>query len=604
MQRPCLSRSQRDPNPQTTPMKLTVLTSAAASLALGGLAFGQADVLLLNDSFDSTTSTAEDQILRIADLDSNGFYGDSVPEFGSLFQFAPAGADNYQFLNVRTRVEAGEGVVYLVNNRFPGGFRPEVLRGFDADQTGRIELDEMVQLLDLEAIFGSSQGAEGVVAHPDGSVWAVTDFPGGGIVRHDLGTGTNTIFVDASAGFLQSTNASGVLATVDSDDFTRASHCGTGIISFIDGFGTDRTEAIFKFEDLNGNDAGDDNELTPFMVPTDINPDWAANPDFGTVLPTLEVVNPDAGMSGQPPFFVGRLNHLATANVGGEEIYYFACDSSNTSQFGTSVTGDQINGLIFQGIDGRTTGVKDGDCNDPGEVTLFWDGSADSPNPINEQFDKILGIDAVGNQLYVFSLNGGRTVSILEDTNNDGVADNNQFQVFDDGLYPGLSPVENFLFGVGMAALPAGLIPEPATSFASQSGDGCTQYGPAQAEHTLFGDPINGLSSLNYRVMTNVPFGAALYYASVNDNDYAGIPLPLDAGLFGLPGCTLYISLVPTAVVAQGTLLGSVDGSYTVPLPIPLNPSLVNAVVHFQSIGVDPTTFAVSVTNKLSVTIQ
>lgn len=585
-------------------MKLNVLTSVAASLAFGGLAYGQADVLLLNDSFDSTAGIGEDQVLRTADVDGSGFYGDLAPEFGSLFQFVPAGTENYQFVNIRTRVEGGEGVIYLVNNRVPSGFQPEVLRGVDSDQTGRIELDEMEQLIDLEAAFGSSQGAEGVVAHPDGTVWAVTDFPGGGVLRYDPNTDVTTIFIDDNAGSVQSTNSSGVLATVDTDDFTRASHAGNGIISFIDGFGDDRTEAVFKFEDLNGNNVADDDELTPFLVPTSINPDWAANPDFGTSLPTLEVPNPDAGMSGEPPFFVGRLNHLATANVGGEEIYYFACDSSNTSQFGTSVTGDLINGLIFQAIDGRNTGIKDGDVNDPGEVTLFWDGSFDSPNPINEQFDKILGIDTVGNQVYVFSLNGGRTVSILEDTTGDGVANANQWQVFNDGLYPGLSPVENFLFGVGMAALPEGLIPEPATSFAVQSGDGCTQQAGLHAEHTMFGDPINGLSTLNYRLMTNVPFGAGIYYATVNDNDFAGIPLPLDASIFGLPGCTLFVSLAPTDLILQGSLVGSPDGSYTVPLPIPANPSLVDAVVHFQGIAVDPVSFAVSVTNKLSVTIQ
>lgn len=586
-------------------MKLNVLTSVAASLAFGGLAYGQADILLINDAFDSATSIAEDQILRTADLDNSGFYGDTVPEFGSLFQFAPAGADNWQFVNLRTRVEGGEGVVYLVNNRFPGGFRPEVLRGVDSDGTGRIDLDEMVQLIDLEAAFGASQGAEGVVAHPDGTIWAVTDFPGGGVLRHDPNTGVNTIFIDDNAGGTQTTNGSGALASVDTDDFTRASHAGNGIISYIDGFGTDRTEAVFKFEDLNGNNQGDNDELTPFMVPTTINPDWDANPDFGTTLPTLEVPNPNFPGSGEPPFSVGRLSHLATTNVNGEEIYYFACDSSNSSQFAISVTGDFINGLVFQGIDGRNTGVKDGDCNDPGEVTLFWDGSADSPNAIDQQFDKILGIDAVGNQVYVFSLSGDRTVSILEDTNGDGVADANQFQVFNDGAYPGLSPVENFLFGVGMAVMPAGLIPEPATSLAVPSETGCTQLPPAQTEHTMFGDPINGASSLVYRVITNFTAGAGLFYASVNDNDWSGIPLPLDLTALGIPGgCNLYVSLAAGDVVAQQTLIGSVTGTYDVPIPIPANATLVDKVVHFQGVGIDPATFQISSTGKLSVTIK
>ena len=121
----------------------------------------------------------------------------------------------------------------------------------------------------------------------------------------------------------------------------------------------------------------------------------------------------------------------------------------------------------------------------------------------------------------------------------------------------------------------------------------------------MFGDPINGLSTLNYRLMTNFPFGVGLYYASVNDTDWGGLPLPLDLSLLGITGgCQLYVAISGPEVVSSATLVGAVDGSYTIPIPIPSNPALVDKVVHFQGVGVDAATFGISLTSKLSVTIQ
>jgi len=44
---------------------------------------------------------------------------------------------------------------------------------------------------------------------------------------------------------------------------------------------------------------------------------------------------------------------------GGATQYFFGCDSSSTSTFAISVTGDYINGLVFRGVDGTAARTQD-----------------------------------------------------------------------------------------------------------------------------------------------------------------------------------------------------------------------------------------------------
>lgn len=576
-----------------------LLLGVSAALALSGLSSAQlADAIIINDAFDSALTLAEDQLLRLDDLDGNNSYLDQY-EATYLFQFSPATTtNNYQFLNVRQRVEGGQAVTYFTNDRANGAFRPELLRGVDVDKSGRLEVDEVTQLIDLRALFGNtSQGAEGVVLHPDGSVWVVCDFPGGGVVRYNAGT--PKIFIDDNAGVTQTLNQSSVLATVDTDDFTRATWARTGIISYIDGNAADRTEAIFKFEDLDNDGAVNDaNELTPFLVPTNINANWAANPDFGTVLPTLEVVNGSFPGAGQPPFFVGRLNHLTTRLEGGVETYYMGCDSSNTSQFAVSVNGDGLNGLIFRGQDKNT----DGDINDAGEVNLFYDGSLITGAAL--QFDKILGLDTDGTSIYVLSLNGGVCLHSLTDLNNDGDAEDageQQGFIWDESVVPGILPYTNFLFGSGLAVSAPNAMPEPISPQAEVFGTACAQSGPTLPVLTLWGDAQISSNNLLVRLSDAPAFAPSILWVGQSSTNWIGLPLPLDLTTFGLPGCFLYQDL---ALTFNG--FTNAQGLATFPLGVPNNPNFAGKVVPMQAAAfqVLPTTVLSNLTWRMDVTVQ
>lgn len=575
-----------------------LLLGVSAALGLAGLSQAQlADAIIINDSFNTPTSLAEDQLLRVDDLNNNGSYQDDY-ESTYLFQFSPATTtNNYQFRNVRLRVEGGQAVTYFTNDRANGGFRPELLRGVDVDKSGRLEVDEVTQLIDLRALFGNtSQGAEGVVLHPDGSVWVLTDFPGGGIVRFQ--GGVSKIFIDDNVGATQTLNQNGVLANVDTDDFTRATWARTGIISFIDGINADRTEAIFKYEDLdNDGQLNDQNELTPFLIPTDINANWAANPDFGTVLPSLKITNGSAGQPNQPPFFVGRLNHLTTRVESGVETYYLGCDSSNSSQFAVNINGQGLNGLIFRGQDLNL----DGDINDAGEVNLFYDGSAITGAAL--QFNKILGLDTDGTSIYVLSLNGSVCLHRLTDLNGDGDASDAGEQdgfVWDESLVQGVKPYLNFLFGDGLGVIAPNALPEPISPQATVFGAACSQSGPVTPVLTLWGDVQVGSTNVQARLFDAPAFSAAILWVGASSTNWLGLPLPLDLAGFGLPGCFLYQDLT---LSFSGVTNGA--GLATFPLTVPSNPALAGKSLPLQAGAFQllPTAILSNLTWRLDVTI-
>ncbi|HKB15555.1 MAG TPA: integrin alpha [Planctomycetota bacterium] len=74
---------------------------------------------------------------------------------------------------------------------------------------------------------------------------------------------------------------------------------------------------------------------------------------------------------------------------------------------------------------------------------------------------------------------------------------------------------------------------------------------------------------------------AARLLTGASSSSWLGIPLPLDLGTFGLPGCFLYAS--PDAIRVTGTGVGFFDyGTGSVPVPIPAAPALVGVLVHFQ----------------------
>ncbi len=577
------------------------LTFVGAALALSaGAAAQNADLLLIQDGFDTSVmpTLAEDQLVRLDDLDGNGDYFDNL-ETNLWFRFqAATQADNNEFKTARVVDEGGILATYLVNNRGNGGFRPELLRGVDSNGSGRLEASEMVELFNFETATGSSQGAEGVAISADGAAWGSSDFPGGSIIR-SLG-GTTTVFIDDANGPFLATDQNGGLSTIDTDDFTRMTGSGNGVLVFIDGFSDDRTEAIFRFEDANGNGSADNDELRPFLIPTDINPAWAKNPDFGVSLRSFEIDNPAAPAAGEPPYFVPRLSHLTTTVESGVETYYFATDSSDSGMFSLNVNGDGLNGLVYRAQDGNS----DGDVNDSGEVELFFDGSTTGPTALG--IGKVLGMDAADGTIYIFGLTGAATIATLTDFNNDGdAADAGEFTsgLWDEAgfLFFGPSPIETFMFGVGLAAVPNGLLPDALSLDAEVSGVGCTQFGLIPTISGV-GDFQVGTSNFTAIMGNGLPGQPSVLLAG-NTATVGGLPLPLDLGVINpnLAGCTLYQAAKFIFPVVNDGL-----GNATFPVGLPNNPALSGITLGFQWLTTEVSVGNVNsaLTPLMSATIQ
>ncbi len=83
--------------------------------------------------------------------------------------------------------------------------------------------------------------------------------------------------------------------------------------------------------------------------------------------------------------------------------------------------------------------------------------------------------------------------------------------------------------------------------------------------------------------LTNLPAGnTAFVIFGFSNTDWAGIPLPADLTPFGLPGCTVYLSVDAAFPVANPSGTAQFD------LPIPNDPSLVGLTFFNQALVLDP----------------
>jgi hypothetical protein len=139
-------------------------------------------------------------------------------------------------------------------------------------------------------------------------------------------------------------------------------------------------------------------------------------------------------------------------------------------------------------------------------------------------------------------------------------------------------------------------MPGGITSF----GEGCAgRGGVLQLDDETEQNPIIG-GPLSVEI-SNLPpnqFAAAFLLFGVSNTEWGGIPLPVDLGIIGMPGCGLQVSIdfvVPVAIT------GNV-APWTV--QIPANEDLVNGTFYLQGLVFDSPFFpAGSVSNGLAVTI-
>jgi|GEM_PF-2745136 len=564
------------------------------------------DVLLVNDSFGKTNPAQssynlfEDQIFRLADFDGDGFY-ESELETSLLFEFgqSPNLNKSWQILEVRSRMENGAPAIYFTNNRdgnlgSSGNYVAQVWRGVDTDGDALIRESELTLVADLESIIGGSQGAEGVALTPQGSVWASTDYPGGGLVK--ITNGVPTVYVDNDDAPYKVPGKFGSPVTIDTDDFTTASSWGDdGVLVYSDGYQSQKDEAVHRFVDLNGDgDILDPDEAVCFFNATGANTALLKNPDFGNSLRSM-VIGPDSYCWLKE---MARMTEPATTKDGEEiDSYFFASNSSNTGNFGINQNGQFVNGLIFRAVDAN----DNGHVNDAGEVNLYYDGSGDSGGV--EQLDKILGIDAYEQSLLVFFLKGGgKSVCILTDLNGDGDA-MDQGERLDpwDEVNLQTVPFNLFFFGIALGAMEPGILPEPISRQATFLGGGCAPMRGTVPKLSAQGEARIGTNFCEVQVLDAPPAGFSWLFLSATD-EYFGQDLPIDLVVSGLPGCVLHTDLTFRWLTANDA-----SGEAVFPIAAGLaNASLAGAELTFQAVTVgdlqspSPT---LALTNGMTLTI-
>ena len=370
-----------------------------------------------------------DQMVLLTDLDGDGKYT-SVGEQRILER----DASNYEPYGAAARfdsVAAGRRQVafWVETDRVfpnpppPYNSRLQVAR--DLNGNGTFDAFEISSFRDLPLLDGPAL-TQGIGLGADDSVWFSSDiFPTqagwlNGVYRtRDLNgdgdandAGEFDVMVDGVAGMHPVTTNSGTVS-IESDSFRQMTNHGNGTVVF----NNFDHSALFRFEDLNNDgDVIDANESLVWLNASGENPSLDWNPDFATAVagsdPRSIVVDP-LGPSN------GWLEKIATLNEGGKEIVYAACGSSSSSSFGTNQFGEPIHGLIFRCEDKNA----DGDANDAGETTTFYNGNGvGTSGPLF--IDKIVGLGAEAGALYVCEFNpgAGNSVYVMRDLNADGDA--------------------------------------------------------------------------------------------------------------------------------------------------------------------------------------
>lgn len=584
-------------------MKSHLLISGAAALCFAAPAIAQnptADVVFINDR-PIQMGMEQDQLIRLVDIDNNNSYQDANELVELYNEAVPAFIRNVAF-----RVEGGATVGYWTNTK-PNDV---LFRGADTDSSGT--LDQVTPFYTFTG-FGlsgtsSTQGPKGVAVGPNGAVYANLDFPGGDLLRfvdlngdgdaEDAGEAENWIS-NASFGSYTVPGLTGPVSVGTQNILRLAPYGNDGVLLYTTGFGASKDEAVYSARDLNGNgsvlDAG---ELQLFFNGSGGIADLPKNPDFfnGT-FPVLEIAN---GTTPSQPFYA-RLDLLATSVEGGIETYYFASTSSNTGTFAFNINGQGVNGLIFRAQDLNL----DGDVNDGGEVTMFYDGS--STGLMSDKMDKVLGIGFEDDSLYVTYLFGNAVVvGRLTDLNSDGNAMGaNEFQPFlwDANNYGIVDP---FVGGLPFVNTATAL---PRNSFANYTitGTGCSPWGNVPVA-TGTGIPRLGTSDFVAQVTNTKVARPAVLLLGVNTTSWFGFPLPLDLSLFGLPGCNLYqdLQITLSAFTVSAGPDPELDGVASIPLALPTLPSLVGFKIPMQwgVIDVTPFTAVIALTHLLEVEID
>jgi hypothetical protein len=464
-----------------------------------------------------------------------------------------------------------------------GARRLRVYRGWDANGNHIVETSERVEFCDASTLLGVGRVLEVSIdetrlgrvrvyfAVEDGGLVVAEDLDGDGVARSP-----GELRVALGVGSLRTVPGANATVTMDYRAFERiaSSRRPSGPSRLLGWEAHDL--CVYELEDLNGDgDYADLLErrnlfnaaavLQSANVYAPVRSGWTLNADVaaGALPSAFDTRRLTASLGAlaytEQPIAVNPAGHA----------YYFA------STLTDDLTGTTRSGLIYRGIDLG----QDGDVNDAGEVTLFYDPRTASP--IRYPIRRVLDVVAEGLDFYVLQDNGplagnGRALPTcwrLRDLNLDG-----------DAMDAGEATLvftarKNDPLPTELERVPSGLAPRPAAvhyGWACAGSTGLPQQRTVGLPQICNPTPLlAGIAN----APASVQAGLLVGYSRETFGSARSLPLPLGAG-----GCWLLQSadlVLPGFTSPTGTAQWSFGAA-------PCDPLLAGASIYTQAFALDP----------------
>lgn len=610
-------------------LPLATLPLFAASIAAQGSLH-----MLLGFGGDNTNAVSSVPIAGLYDqVDRNGKTDPGSAElFGFLRKVYSVNAGNGAFIYDEQHIVENGDISFYVADAGDG----YVLKCVDANANGVIEDTEAK----VFAQFGTSQtrGPNSLcVVNVGGKIVVYTALNADrtsrpvGIYRSEdknsdgdaSDAGETVKILDASSALSFAGKAGTVTLARDDWERIRAVPRFNRFFAFNDGSAsaTPSSDAwcYFGFEEQSGSLT----KHSVFFNPSKLN-GLPENADIATgSLEDLDITFVDQATM-QRRFFNGFL--FAEVDEDGDRralpAYYFANTYGATRSFGSkNAAGKELQGVVLRGVDKNL----DGDLQDAGEVTVFFNGAGNdlkggtvgivkpvtwndpSRGPVTKIEGFVTGLAEGEGVVYVLVENGNKDgVMALTDKNNNGVIETGEVEVLYETPSP-FPPVFSAQFGpfsLELHAIDRSLVVDPLPVGALPFGSGqCTTMGGLRPLCSIAGGvPQIGNQKLLLEMKRGNSQVASLLFIGASRTLLLGsIPLPFQLAPVGLNGCTQLVStdfVFPT--------INSVGGSASLPLPLPNDITLQGLKLYMQWWSQDsqanPAQWVVS--NGLELTIQ
>ena len=301
-------------------------------------------------------------------------------------------------------------------------------------------------------------------------------------------------------------------------------------------------------------------------------------------------------------------------------VYYFATESGpGRTNGGNNAGGKKVYGLVLRGVDKN----NDGDLQDKGEVTIFFNGSGNDlaggngnvkaptwkdsqRGNTNDIKSFITALAEVNGIVYVMHENGGpEQVLELNDKNKNGVIETGEVrdyytttQPYSKVFHPSFGP-----FSQGMGGIDRDLVVDPLPTGVTVFGKGCAvQSGLLPRISTTGGTPTVNNSKFRIELKRgNGQVASFLWLGASNKFLVGAIPLPFSLGVLGMTNCNQLVSIE--------SLFATVNNRYggaSLPLGIPNDTRLKGVKLYLQWWTQDSKAnkLGIVVSNGAEVTIQ